>query len=68
MKPFQSGFQNWSLWTEEQKATLGMSLREAANKAGMVCRLGFEKVWLNGVGVPYGKARQIIGERLLTKN
>jgi hypothetical protein len=61
----KTGFCNWHTWTEAQKVTLPMKLRQAARRANMQCVLGFTKVWLNGEPVNYRDARQVIGERLL---
>lgn len=51
-------------YTENQKMTSGMSVRQAAHKAGIRCTLGFEYVYLNDKKTKYGDAREIIGKKL----
>jgi hypothetical protein len=58
-------YASWYHWTDAQLTTLEMTIRQAANKAGMACKLGFENVWLNGEPIKYGQAREIIGSKLL---
>lgn len=51
-------------YTEAQKLTAEMSVRQAAQKAGMRCTLGLEFIYLNDKKTKYGDAREIIGKTL----
>lgn len=67
IKHNEKGYCSWSTWNQAKFATLGMTIRQAASKAGMRATLCLEHVYLDEVKVRYGEAREIIGTRLINR-
>lgn len=60
-----SGYASWMHYSDAQLTTRGLTIRQAADRAGIRCTLGFENVYLNDVRTKYRDAREIIGQKLL---
>ena len=59
------GYSSAHKWTPAQLTTNGVTLREAAQKAGIHITFGFEKTWLDDAPFARGTVREAIGQRLL---